>query len=342
MIRPAQRTRLVAVALIIGLLYLFARHVDWRAAADAARGADARLLALAFLLNQLSLIAKGVRWWVFLRPLGVRSLSLVLGATYAGASLNNLVIAQGGEAARAMIVARASGVPAPRVASALALERALDGVSYLTLLAAAALLPDLPPSLGRWRVAVFAALACSVIALVALGATSRVPVGEVSQGTTRWARVRSGTRSFVASIREAATPSRLGIALMLSLIAWTLQVLTYHTIALATHLPMPLVGSVAAMLAIGISFLFRGTPGNVGIFQVIYAVTAGSFGVGRPAAVATALLIQAVQIVPTVAVGTLAAHWLVTRGRRATTMPRGASRPCPSSGIPCPRTTSSP
>jgi uncharacterized membrane protein YbhN (UPF0104 family) len=67
------------------------------------------------------------------------------------------------------------------------------------------------------------------------------------------------------------------------------------------------------MLAIGISFLVRTTPGNIGIFQVIYAMTVASFGVTQPAAVATALLIQAVQIIPTVLLGSLAAHGLRAR-----------------------------
>ena len=62
----------------------------------------------------------------------------------AGASLNNLVVAQGGEAARVMLVARGSGVPASRVTSALALERVLDGVSYLMLLTSAAFLLTSP------------------------------------------------------------------------------------------------------------------------------------------------------------------------------------------------------
>ena len=69
------------------------------------------------------------------------------------------------------------------------------------------------------------------------------------------------------------------------------------------------------MLAIGVSFLIRATPGNVGIFQVIYAVTVAPFSIDRPVAVAAALLIQAVQIVPTVLLGTLATHGLIALPR---------------------------
>ena len=303
------RRLLVSVVVAI-LLVLFVRHVDWRAAAAAARNADAGLLVLAIALNQLSLVLKGVRWWVFLRAVGVRSLQLVLRATYAGASLNNLVVAQGGEGARVLIVSRASGVAASRVTSALALERALDAVSYLTLLVGAASTLDLPLVLTRWRVEAALALGCAIGALLLLGATSSTRGASTARANTVWGRMLDGIKRFASAVSETASPARLATAMALSLGAWVLQVATYHTVARAAHLPISLAGSVAAMLAIGLSFLIRGTPGNVGIFQVIYAVTVAPFGASRPAAVATALLIQAVQIIPTILLGLLAAQQL--------------------------------
>ncbi len=305
--------RALASAALVVLLALFARRVDWRAAAAAARDADTGLLVLAFACNQLSLVLKGARWWVFLRALGVHSLRLVLRATYAGASLNNLVVAQGGEGARVFIVSRASGIAASRVAGALALERALDAVSYLTLLVGAAFALDVPETLARWRVEAALALTCAVVALWLLAATSRVRGVSTVRADTVRERVAGALKRFASGVSETATPVRLMTAMALSLGAWGLQVATYHAVARATHLPIPLAGSIAAMLVIGISFLVRGTPGNVGIFQVIYAMTVASFGVTQSAAVATALLIQAVQIIPTVLLGSLAAHGLGAR-----------------------------
>lgn len=302
--------RIAGSAALFALLVVFARHVDWRAAYDAARSADARLITLAFLCNQLSLVIKGVRWWVFLRPLGVRSLGLVLRATYAGASLNNLVVAQGGEAARVLLVARASGVAATQVASALALERVLDAVSYLTLLAGAALMLELPPVLMRWRTLSLVTLALAACALVALGALSGGGA-ESSTGLSAVGRVRASTLRFVWQLVEIGSPLRLSGAMVLSLAAWSLQVATYHAIALAAHLPVPLAASVAAMLTIGISFLVRATPGNVGVFQVLYVLTMGRFGITRAPALAAALLIQVVQVLPTVLLGTIAAYGFV-------------------------------
>ncbi len=291
--------RIGAVLGFVILLVAFGRSVDWRATAGAVRSADTGLLVFALVANQVSLVLKGVRWWVFLRPLGVRSLSLVLRATFAGASLNNLVVAQGGEGARVLLVSRASGVSSARVAAALALERVLDVASYLTLLVSAVWLVPLPEMIGRWRIAATAALAVVAMAMMALGASS----GRASADVAPEGRLRAYVRRFTSSANELASPSRLVIAMFLSLAAWAVQVATYHLIARAAGLPLPLSGSVAAMLAVGISFLVRATPGNVGVFQVIYAMTVSRFGIADAPAVAAALLIQAIQVIPTVIIG---------------------------------------
>ena len=308
---PSGRRWLRGAALLaFGLLLVaFGRHVEWRTAGVAVRDADPVLLLVALVLNQLSLTLKGVRWWVLLRPLGVRSLSLVLRATFAGASLNNLVVAQGGEGARVVLVSRATGVSSAHIAGALALERVLDAVSYLTLLVGAMLVLDMPAVLTRWRMGACVALVLSIAALVALSVVSP-PVARAAPARSR---LHAYLHRFIASVADSGSPGRLASAMLLSLGAWGLQVATYHTIALAARLPMPVAGSVAAMLAIGVSFLIRATPGNVGVFQVIYALTAASYGVSRGPAVATALLIQTIQVLPTIVLGMLAGHGFTAR-----------------------------
>lgn len=307
--RALQVLAYVAVAL---LLAVFARHVDWRAAAAAARSADLPLLVLAAVLSLLSLTLKGVRWWVFLRALGVRSLWLVLRATYAGASLNNLLVAQGGEGARVLLVSRATGVSSAGVLAALALERALDMLCYLLLLVGAAWLLPLPPAVVRWRGA------AGVTLVVALGLTVVLVTrgGPAATAPRRVGRLYDYLRRFRAGAGVVASPARLGICALLSVAAWALQVATYHVVAIAAHSALPLAGSVSALLAVGISFLFRATPGNVGVFQMVYAVAAGSFGMNEGAAVAVAGLIQIVQVGPTVLVGTLVAPLGAGRARQ--------------------------
>jgi uncharacterized protein (TIRG00374 family) len=308
--------RYVAPLALAALLVWFGRGVNWHSAAAAARAADPALLAAALVLNLCSLGLKGTRWWVFLRPLGVGSLPLVLRATFAGASLNNLVVAQGGEGARVLLVSRAAGVSSAGVLAALALERALDIVSYLVLLVGAAWMLELPPHIARWRVGAAVLLGLAALTLIVLATMVRRddPTGATGPGT-KGGRIIDYLRRVRGGVSHVASPARVVVATLLSLAAWALQVATYHLVALAAHLPLPLAGSVAAMLAVGISFLVRATPGNLGVFQVVYALTVRSFGIAEGPAVAVALLIQTLQVVPTVVLGTLVASRLMGERR---------------------------
>ena len=294
---------------VLVLLVVFVRQVPWGAVLGAARTADPWLLLAAAVLNLISLAAKGVRWWVFLRPVGVRSLPLVMRATFAGASLNNLVVAQGGEGARVLLVARGAGVSSARVLAALAVERGFDALTYLALLVAAAWLLPLPPALIRWRVIASVALGLVTLAItwMLVRARDAPPVSDSPPRTNAVAPspVARSAGGFLAALGNTLSTGSFAAGAALSSVAWLLQVATYHLVARATNSPLPVAGSVAALLAVGVSFLVRATPGNVGVFQMVYTLTVASFGIARGDAVAIAVLIQAVQVAPTLLAGLL-------------------------------------
>ncbi|HEU5480052.1 MAG TPA: lysylphosphatidylglycerol synthase domain-containing protein, partial [Candidatus Tumulicola sp.] len=93
---------------MVALVVYYARTVHWDASWRAIRSASPWLLFLAALANLATLAAKAVVWWIFLRPVGAPSLGLAMRATAAGAGINNLLIANSGEAARAVLVTRSS------------------------------------------------------------------------------------------------------------------------------------------------------------------------------------------------------------------------------------------
>src|SRR6476660_37511 len=90
--------RVVLTLVIVAALILFARGVNWHTTWESIVDANLYVLLLAALVNLASLVLKGVRWWVFLRPVGAPSLRLAIKATFAGAGLNNILVASGGEA----------------------------------------------------------------------------------------------------------------------------------------------------------------------------------------------------------------------------------------------------
>ncbi len=303
----------VAVA---AFLVVFATRVQWGETWRAFRSASPSLLLLAAAVNLISLVLKGVRWWVFLRPVGADSLWLAMRATFAGAGLNNVLVANGGEAARVIFVARASRVPSAKILATFALERLFELSGYVLMLVVGIWLLPLPGHIAVLRP--FAITALAVLGFFVLFLLSREKTEERVTDETDWrGKLRAYARRFTHTLASVSTVPRFAAAMALSIGAWALQIATYHLTAQAVHFPITFTGSVACLLAVNVGFAIRSTPGGVGVFEVLYALTAAALGFDSNAAVAVAFLIQAQQILPVTAIGVLMAPEFLRRRRHA-------------------------
>ena len=296
--------RLGLTVFILALLVMFATKVNWHDIGRSIRDASRTMLFAAALVNILSIVVKAIRWWVFLRPIGATSLPLALRATFAGAGLNNVLVANGGEAARVVFLSRSAHITSAKVVATLALERLFELVGYVVLLSLAATFLDLPHAVEQVK-------PFAIVALVAMGALlvwllRRPDVVEAVAGpkpATWQGRLKQYGSRFIGTIATVSSGPRFIAALLLSVLAWGLQVATYQMTARAAHFPMTTVATIAALLLVNLGFVFRLTPGNVGVFQTAYAAAAVAFGLDRNQAIAVALLIQAQQILPVTALG---------------------------------------
>jgi phosphatidylinositol alpha-mannosyltransferase len=321
--RLGKLVRLAISAAIIVLLIIFARNVDWGQAWHAMITASRPLLLAALGANLLTLLARGVRWWILLRAVGSPSLALCMRATFAGAGLNNVLVANGGDAARIVFVTRSSGVPAARVLATAALDRLFDPIGFVILLAGGLVAFRLPPEFDRLRWPVLIALALIVVALVWIARTAPAVdpdhLQEERSAPLGWrARTRAWIADFTGSMRELATGPRMIPLLLLTVLAWLGQLATFYYAARAAHTRLPLQGSLATLLAVNVSLVVRATPGNVGFFQFAYALAAAPFGVLQANSVGVSVLIQALQIIPTTLIGVaLAPEFIFRRNAKA-------------------------
>ena len=297
-------------AVCLTLVLYVARRVDWDITLVTTRRASLVPLVAATMANFLSVILRGARWWIFLRRVGECSLALAVRGAIVGSGLNNFVVANGGEAARVLLVSRASGISRASVLATLALERAFDPQCFGLLLFTATFLVPLPARLVALRpIAGIALLAASASLVVLTRAPDKCRAKLV---TTGW---RKHVLEFRSRVRSLASVRRFLAAFAVSISVWTLQVTKMAVVASALHLGLPVGGSIAAMLLINTGLLVRATPGNLGYFQLAYAMATSRFGVATEAAVGAAMLIQAIEIVPvTIAALALAPGMLRSEG----------------------------
>jgi len=313
----------VPIATVL-LLALFARKVDWAHAWSAITHADPLLLGVATIANLGTLVVKGIRWSLFLDAVGIRGTGQALRTTFAGHALNNVLVANGGDAVRVAATARNSKVSSATVLATLAIDKLCDLVSYATLFAIAAIWLPLPPQLARWRTA---ALIAVVVMGIALGGLvlwrPKHSHGEglVAAEQRLLERARNYWRRLTATSAELATARRLAIAVGLSFVSWAGQWATFHYAAHAASFPTTPADSLLALLVVNLSFVVRLTPGNVGVFQLLYALAATSTGLDKDSAVAVGFLISLIQYIPVTIIGLLLARSLTTDARASGVAP---------------------
>lgn len=285
-----KRWHWIVSAIVIALLAFAAMQVHWAAAADAIGRASLTFLLLALAINGASLALRAIRWRIFLRAAGIGSFATALRGVIVACGFNNLVVANGGEAARTMLVTRTTGASAASVLATIALDRLFDPICFALLLIIGTLTVPLPATLSALPAIVTAAL---VLAMVG---------GVMLLKAPKAARAHRGWRHQLSVLRECirclSTARRFGVALFLSAAVWLLQIAEYAVVARSMGVRLPFAASVAAMIVINAGLLLRATPGGLGYFEFAYALAVSHFGVSTDIAVATSLLIQMIEIVP--------------------------------------------
>jgi phosphatidylinositol alpha-mannosyltransferase len=238
----------------------------------------------------------------------------------AGAGLNNVLVANGGEAARIVFITRATGIPSSKVLATAALDRIFDPIGFVAMLAWGAVAFQFPPEMERLRWPAIIAALLIVVALVWLTLrTASVPPEHIPERRTvarGWrGRTRAWVGEFITNLHHLATGPRILWIVILTLLAWLGQLATFAFAAAAAHVPLSMSGNLATLLAVNIVGVIRATPGNVGVFQGAYALAAKFFGVAYNPAVAISLLIQALQILPVTLLGIALAPEFLLRKR---------------------------
>ncbi len=301
-----------AIALALVALHML-RGFAWAETHRALLSTDLGLLAVALAVNLVSLVSKGWGWYLVLAPTTPVRWWTAQEATITGAALTSLSGSVVGEAARARFLTRRNGVPwGPAIASILYL-RVVEGLGLALFLVAAPLLFPVP---GPVRVAQTVAGA----ALVAVLVLSRV----------RWwrfveARLPERLRAAARVVGAIGSLRRLPGPLLTAVVNWGTQWATYYLTFRATHLAIGSDAAFVALFAVNLVGLMQLPAGNLGVFQASIVVGLLPFGVPAESAVAAGIVLQALQVLPVLALAVALLGWRgflqLRRGARPATEP---------------------
>ena len=311
------RTGIVSL-LALALLAWFLRGTNFSEVWFHLRRVRADLLLASLLAVGFTFLARAIRWRCLLNPLGHTRFRTVFRSTVIGFGALALLPVRVGDLIRPYLLARQESLPVSSVFATVVMERVLDLVAVLALLAiyvwGFASASNIPPRLLgpiEASAAVAAAAAVALLSAMWVLATHPERIGRLTAVLTR---VLPGKLSHRAG--RAATAFSSGFAAtrnvrqLLLGVAWSFAVwigiaAQAWTVTVAFGIPMPFPGTflLQSMLVIGVAVP---TPGGVGSFHEAYRLGVTTFfGAAPDQAVAAALVTHAISFIPPVLGGIL-------------------------------------
>jgi uncharacterized protein (TIRG00374 family) len=318
---------LVVIAAAAALVALFLRNVDlWRVGADIVR-ARPEWLAVSLATMFVNLGIRAIRWQYLLEPLGRTTFGEAFRATAVGFAASSVLPARAGEVIRPYFLARQArhenggadgdGVTATGAFATIIVERLLDVVAVLVLLASYVLVfgrdqgVENPARFAALKWAGATAGGGALAALVVMFVVAGHPL-RLRRAAERLERVLPASLAdvvarvaerFARGLAVVRRPSRVVVALAWSFPLWLCIAVGIWAAAVAFQLDVPFTGSflLVAILVLGVAVP---TPGAVGGFHAAfrYGVTA-FFGAADEPAVGAAIVLHIFSIGPSLLLG---------------------------------------
>ncbi len=310
---PADRLPWLALKTLAGVaaLWLAFRRVDLPLLWHTLHSASLPWVALSLAAVALALASSVLRWRILFYPdqhkRGWQNLTCAL---VVGQAVNIALPLRLGEVARVYMFASAERVAAARIVATLAVERLADlvmlGVATLLLLVSVSM-PGWVRAPGQALLAVAAAALAAVLVLGldaerALTWTRRAGRLLPARLHDRVERHIEEGAAGVGSLRNGKAAAALWAFSMLTML---LAASTNYLLFVAFGLGLPAIAALFLLVVLQIGNAAVSVPGNLGVFHYLTVLALGVYGIDRERALAYAIVLYAVALLPKIALGVL-------------------------------------
>jgi uncharacterized protein (TIRG00374 family) len=215
---------------------------------------------------------------------------------------NNVLPLRAGEIVRAWVVSRRGAQNVWTSLATLVVERLLDALSLVLVLAGLILAIPVPREL-QWTALGF--LAVDLAAMGTLAALAVAPARGrwlIARLARRWPTIERRLArvfdTFVSGLAGIWAPRHVFPIVVLSVLLWLVYALTVWTGLLAAQFSLPLTAAWAVLAFVGLGVSLPSAPGFVGVFQAATVLALALFEVPRAEALSFSLIFHASQFVP--------------------------------------------
>jgi uncharacterized protein (TIRG00374 family) len=313
------RIRTAAVTLLaIALLGWFLRGANLGDVWQHVRSARISLLILALAFVAATFWIRTFRWQQLLRPIGRTRFRTAFRAGVIGFAALSILPARVGDLLRPYLVARQDGLPFTSAFATIVMERVLDLIAVLVLMAVyvwgfadtSTWNPRLLAPI-QLSAAIGGAAAVGLLAIMWVLASHPERIGALVHSTDRVLPRRVAltlgelARTFSSGFAVAREPRGFFLALLWSFPLWLVIAAETWAVTRAFGIDMPFAGTflLQMFLVVGVAVP---TPGGIGSYHEAYRFGVTSFfGAPNDQAVAAAIVVHAIAFLPVLLVGVL-------------------------------------
>ena len=296
----------LGIVVVVGLLAMVLRHVDWAAVRAGFAAVDLKFLPLLVLLVALNFLIRSWRWRYLVA--GGKSMSprSLFDATVVGFTATFLLPFRAGELTRPWILTRWEPVRFGPAVASIVTERVLDALVIIGFLAAAAgWIDDAPEWLGTGAkllggVAVFG-LVLMLMAYFFGRSFSKLARRMISifLFPRFLAKLRAAlyqlVDGFLEGLKAISTGRDLAVVIAASIVLWLEMALFYQVGIWTMGLSLgPLAGIMVTVL-VALAVSAPGPPGFLGTFQIGCLAALGLFDVSRETGLSYAIVTHVLQ-----------------------------------------------
>jgi len=254
-------------------------------------------------LATLAFPLRTIRWRYLLRAEGVSLPWVPLWhATAIGFMANNLLPARAGEVARAYAARRLTSIRFTTAFASIAVERVMDGLTLVTLLAVGAWAGGFNGDtvVGGVTLGSIVRGAGTVFVLLLMVALALVRWPEQALGLARWAlavvlpnrwtdRALELLGGMIAGLEALRSPRSFAIITFWSFVMWLVASSSYLAGLYAFHIDVPWSAALVLQGLVAFGVALPSSPGFFGVIEVVVIGSLALYGIGKSPAVSYAV-----------------------------------------------------
>ncbi len=303
---------LLGLLLSMLFLYLAFRKVDFKLMASAFAAANYWYLIPTVAVIFFSHWLRAVRWRYLMMPIRTIKTLPLFNSLMIGYMFNNFLPAHLGEIVRAYVLARKEPVSASAAFGTIVIERIIDVLTMLLLLALAMIVYPFPAWVKKGGYLTCGFVITFFILLVVMKKNSETSLRLLRRATgfmpaSLSDQVDHLARSFLQGIVPLAKSSHYVMVAFLSILVWVCYAYTFqlilHAFDFIAAYALPWSAALVLLVITTFSILVPSSPGYVGTYHYLCQISLGLFNVPASPALTLAFVAHGISFLPVLILG---------------------------------------